>query len=54
VQELISPNEQSKGFIEGIRWRGVVNASQKTEMQAAQNVSQVFLGLNLKMCFLPQ
>jgi len=48
VQELISPSKESKGFIEGIRWRGVVNASQKTEMQAAQNVSQVFLGLNLK------
>ena len=48
VQELINPVKESKGFIEGIRWRGVVNASQKTEMQAAQNVSQVFLGLNLK------
>jgi uncharacterized membrane protein/mono/diheme cytochrome c family protein len=48
VRELISPAEESKGFIEGIKWRGVVNASQKTEMQAAQNVSQVFLGLNLK------
>lgn len=48
VQELINPSKESKGFIEGIRWRGVVNASQKTEMQAAQNVSQVFLGLNLK------
>ncbi|WP_285057639.1 DUF1549 domain-containing protein [Pedobacter ginsengisoli] len=48
VKELISPTDESKGFIEGIKWRGVVNASQKTEMQAAQNVSQVFLGLNLK------
>ncbi|MEP7144149.1 MAG: PSD1 and planctomycete cytochrome C domain-containing protein, partial [Ferruginibacter sp.] len=48
VQELLSPAKQSKGFIEGIKWRGVINASQKTEMQAAQNVSQVFLGLNLK------
>ncbi|MEP6949701.1 MAG: DUF1549 domain-containing protein [Ginsengibacter sp.] len=48
VQELISPTKDSKGFIEGIKWRGVINASQKTEMQAAQNVSQVFLGLNLK------
>jgi len=48
VQELINPSDQSKGFIEGIRWRGVVNASQTTQMQAAQNVSQVFLGLNLK------
>ncbi len=48
VKELISPTKESKGFIEGIRWRGVVNASQTTQMQAAQNVSQVFLGLNLK------
>jgi len=48
VQELISPTEESKGFIEGIKWRGVINASQRPEMQAAQNVSQVFLGLNLK------
>uniref|UniRef100_UPI0039834482 DUF1549 domain-containing protein n=1 Tax=Daejeonella sp. TaxID=2805397 RepID=UPI0039834482 len=48
VKELVSPDEESKGFVEGIKWRGVVNASQRTEMQAAQNVSQVFLGLNLK------
>ncbi len=48
VRQLISPDKQSKGFIEGIKWRGVVNASQRTEIQAAQNVSQVFLGLNLK------
>src|SRR5690606_28244449 len=34
--------------IEGIRWRGTVNASQRVEMQAAQNVGQVILGLNLK------
>lgn len=48
VRELISPGEESKGFIKGIKWRGAVNASQRTEMQAAQNVAQVFLGLNLK------
>ena len=48
VRELLSPDEKSKGFIEGIRWRGTVNASQRTEMQAAQNVGQVILGLNLK------
>jgi uncharacterized membrane protein len=48
VKELLNPNEKSKGFIEGIRWRGTVNASQRTEMQAAQNVGQVLLGLNLK------
>ena len=48
VTQLISPDKESKGFIEGIQWRGVVNASQRTEIQAAQNVSQVFLGLNIK------
>src|SRR5690606_21755269 len=48
VRELVSPNERSAGFIRGIQWRGVVNASQRVEMQAAQNISQVFLGLNLK------
>ena len=48
VKELVSPEKESKGFIEGIKWRGEINASQRTEMQAAQNVAQVFLGLNLK------
>lgn len=48
VRELIDPVEKSSGFIKGIAWRGTVNASQVTEMQAAQNVSQVFLGLNIK------
>jgi uncharacterized membrane protein len=48
VKELISPTEDSKGFVAGIKWRGTINASQRTEMQAAQNVAQVFLGLNLK------
>lgn len=48
VRELISPDKRSEGFIKGIQWRGTVNASQRVEMQAAQNISQVFLGLNLK------
>lgn len=48
VRELISPDKQSAGFIKGIKWRGTINSSQRTEMQAAQNVAQVFLGLNLK------
>ena len=48
VKELISPGKESEGFIKGIKWRGTINASQRTEMQAAQNVSQVLLGLNLK------
>lgn len=48
VKELISPTKESEGFIKGIKWRGTINSSQSTEMQAAQNVAQVFLGLNLK------
>ncbi|MEI7583065.1 DUF1549 domain-containing protein [Runella sp.] len=48
VKELISPKKESAGFIKGIKWRGTINASQRNEMQAAQNVAQVFLGLNLK------
>jgi mono/diheme cytochrome c family protein len=48
VAELISPTDESSGFTKGIVWRGVVNASQKPQMQAAQNISQVFMGVNLK------
>jgi hypothetical protein len=48
VSELIHPNTESEGFAKGIVWRGVVNASQTPEMQAAQNISQVFMGVNLK------
>jgi mono/diheme cytochrome c family protein len=48
VAKLIDPVPESEGFIKGIVWRGVVNASQKPAMQAAQNISQVFLGVNLK------
>lgn len=48
VQELLNPNEASKGFVAGIQWRGDINSSQTVPMQAAQNVSQALLGLNLK------
>lgn len=48
VAELIDPTPESEGFIKGIQWRGEVNASQRTELQAAQNISQSLLGLNLK------
>ncbi len=48
VATLINPNEESQGFTKGIVWRGVVNASQTPPMQAAQNISQVFMGINLK------
>jgi hypothetical protein len=48
VRELIAPGTSSEGFIRGIKWRGSVSAGQRVELQAAQNVAQVFLGLNLK------
>lgn len=48
VRELISPSNESAGFINGIKWRGEVNASQTRDIQFAQNVSQVFLGINMK------
>ncbi|MDR3638707.1 MAG: DUF1553 domain-containing protein [Isosphaeraceae bacterium] len=48
VHELVSPVPGSEGFAKGIVWRGVVNASQAPPVQAAQNLSQVFLGTNLK------
>ncbi|HZV33946.1 MAG TPA: DUF1549 domain-containing protein, partial [Verrucomicrobiae bacterium] len=48
VAQLINPTPASEGFINGIVWRGVVNASQTPQMQAAQNISQVFMGVNLK------
>jgi len=48
VMELLNPDAASMGFIQGIQWRGVINSSQSVPMQAAQNVSQAILGLNLK------
>ncbi|HEY2761054.1 MAG TPA: DUF1549 domain-containing protein, partial [Pirellulales bacterium] len=48
VRELISPSPESEGFIKGFKWRGNVSAAQSTELQFAQNVGQVFLGVNLK------
>ena len=48
VRELIAPSDASAGFINGIQWRGEVNASQSREIQFAQNISQVFLGINMK------
>ena len=48
VAELINPTPASEGFTKGIVWRGAVNASQTPAMQAAQSISQVFMGVNLK------
>lgn len=49
VRELIAPpTNESRGFIEGIRWRGNVSAGQTVEIQFAQSVGQSLLGINLK------
>lgn len=48
VAALVNPAPTTAGFTKGIVWRGVVNASQTPQMQAAQNISQVFMGVNLK------
>ena len=48
VAELVNPSAGSEGYVKGIVWRGVVNSSQTPEMQAAQGISQVFLGVNIK------
>lgn len=46
--ELVNPVPGSEGFTKGIVWRGNTNASMTPPMQAAQGVSQVFFGVNLK------
>ncbi len=50
VRELLNPigAESPEGFLIGVNWRGVVNASQTPHMQASQNTAQIFLGINLK------
>ncbi len=48
VRQLLTPAPEASGFAKGIRWRGRINASQIPELQFAQNVGQVFLGVNLK------
>lgn len=48
VRELIVAAPGAEGFTFGIKWRGTVNESQRREIQAAQSISQVFLGTNLK------
>ena len=49
VRELVNPGDgPARGFVKGIVWRGAVNASQTPQLQAAQNIGQIFLGVNLK------
>lgn len=48
VEELIAPRPASEGFVKGIVWRGETPIVERPAMQAANNVSQVFMGVNLK------
>jgi hypothetical protein len=49
VAELLNPDRDGPdGYLKGVNWRGRVNASQTPPVQAAQNVSQVFLAAPLK------
>ena len=49
ARELIAPpTDESRGYIDGIRWRGEVSAGQTVEIQFAQSISQSFLGINMK------
>jgi hypothetical protein len=50
VRDLLAPPDKGgpAGFVQGVTWRGTVNASQTPPMQAAQNSAQVFMGINLK------
>ncbi|MDG2255150.1 MAG: DUF1549 domain-containing protein [Opitutaceae bacterium] len=49
VRELIAPtDDESSGFIDGIKWRGTVSAGQSLPIQFSQNVSQSLLGINMK------
>lgn len=49
TRELIAPpTGDSRGYIDGITWRGTVSAGQTVEIQFAQSVGQSFLGINLK------
>ncbi len=48
ARQLIHPSDGARGFTDGIVWRGVVPAAERTPVQAARSVAQVFLGVNLK------
>lgn len=49
ARELIAPpTPDSRGYIDGIKWRGEVSAGQTIEIQFAQSVAQSFLGINMK------
>lgn len=48
LRELLSPQGPAEGFLAGITWRGIVNPSERQELQAAHSVAQIFMGVNIK------
>lgn len=50
VIKLLNPSEAGDpdGFLVGVNWRGETSAAVMPWMQASQNSSQIFLGINLK------
>jgi hypothetical protein len=50
VRTLLNPGPSSdaEGFLVGVNWRGETSAAVTPWMQASQNTSQVFLGVNMK------
>ena len=54
VRELVSPSPESEGFINGIKWRGNVNAAQSPELQFAQNVGAGVFGRESEVRLVPR
>ena len=55
TRQLVAPeSDSSRGFIDGIRWRGNVSAGQTNEIQFAQSVAQSFLGINFEVRVMPR
>lgn len=49
VMEMLNPAPDGpNGFLNGVQWRGRINASQRPVIQAAQSISQVFLSTPMK------
>ncbi len=49
TRELVAPpSGESRGYIDGITWRGTVSAGQTLPIQFSQSISQSFLGINMK------
>ncbi|BCS32034.1 hypothetical protein TBR22_A12390 [Luteitalea sp. TBR-22] len=50
VSALLAPtgDEDPRGFLIGVNWRGETSAAVTPWMQASQNTAQVFLGVNMK------